>query len=182
MPNPNSPNKVPKAHPAFKLLINFIIITFLYTNAVIFLRFAHFPVTLPSSKLAENILHIYRLFSSYITRNRDFVILAVVEDQRSQKIELIQLNTHEYFPFKRPSQSSRFLSLMHTVKLDETAQHLARWFLAQKIKARFHRLNPGKKVLGIKLALETWPGSRRTYDDLRVKRLIKYYVIYQDGE
>jgi hypothetical protein len=72
------------------------------------------------------------------------------------------------------------LMLMHSIMLDQGRYYRSQQILAQKIKERYNRMNPGKRAAGIRLFMINWPASRKSYEELRIARLIQVRLLYED--
>jgi len=158
------------------------VIVVFYTNFAIFFNFTPWKFKLPINRYAWNALYLYSVFSGYVPVNRDCVIKILVEDKNAPgHPEWERVDMYEYFPFTNGVTYFRFRANFHYGRFGSRGQHKAHAFAGKKIKERYNRLNPDKKALKVEMGYDSWPASRRSYYELKIPELTKYWVMYSEN-
>src|SRR5262249_40019850 len=96
--------------------------------------------------------------------------------------EPIKLNTNDYFPFG-PGEIHTRLWVSRHARMNGSAGKVRAWqALAEKIRARYHRLYPESYIQDIEFVKLTWPRSPKGYEKMKNEIWTKRSIIFAEHQ
>ena len=153
-----------------------VIALVLYANAAVILRplaarlalprAVRDRLVLPLPAAIHDALHIFGVFSSYETMNREVVVEGLTETVRggAHHFEWRRLDVDDWFPARRGERHTRLYAHRNVGNLTPRTFVETQRLLAARLKARHLREHPELPLHGLRVRVVSWPRSLAGYE------------------